>query len=952
MELIRQHCKPLLNFLVPNFEHFRNFGLAFLTFLFLFTLPPPILAQTSNVWTFGVNTGLDFNKDPVEVFHPTNNTTGTCATICDEKGNLLLYTDGVHIYNRYYEVIQNNAFIDSGHVSQDGLILPDTKNNDSFYVFMNEVRRINNSSVQGIDLYCYVLDMSDSLKKGRVVRTMLVQKGMYMGMLAIKNKNDKDIWIITEPNRDSIYAYLLDKNGLNNPVKSYRKATILDSSNSGIKYLMLKASHDGTKIVETLLIYGIHTPFSSIGTYDFDNATGKLTNQQVIDSQAGSSSFFHAFASSEFSPNDSLFYVTDWGYKPNPPNGEYLFPLRQYSRYASDIPASVQYLPLTRNSGIQLGPDGRIYVANINAPYLSVIHYPNNVGTSCHIVSKEIDLQSKGTWWYSFPNVFYRYIRASFSYIPSCSKNEKFTNLSDTDVFKKFTWYFNSTDSIAAYNPGHSYPKTGYYFVKLKAQSPQGFVAWYSDSIFYIKVKPSAKYGCTSDTGCQYVAFNLYDSSYTDTIGSHGQTWSWDFGDGSPLLTYSGTKRPLVSHIYTQNGVYTVTLVYGNGLCTDTFASQKKVVIIPAPKPGFSVSDTLGCVPLTVNVKDESVGLVDKWVYVIGPASAKTTAGKRDSLQTPSLSYNFASAGKYMIHQYLTGPTGCVTEDSVMINATPVFLSTDKTDISNVTVDTLSTQAGYNVVDINWLPYTGATNYYLYRYMDYDTSYEALLVQTSHITYQDNSIDPGIHSYTYFIKAADGCGHYTSHGRIGKTIKLSGFENGNLLSQLVWTPYKDWVGGVSSYEIRREDPGNGFKLIGTANDTSYEDLQAINLYGECYRVMASSTDTGIKSFSNVFCFGNSPQIFIPNIFTPNGDTLNDMFAPVCMGIKQWDMTIINRWGEKIYTSSAPLKGTGKLGWDGSFKGITSPNGIYIYYIKAEDYDGNAITRKGMVMLQQ
>src|ERR1017187_10931381 len=68
-----------------------------------------------------------------------------------------------------------------------------------------------------------------------------------------------------------------------------------------------------------------------------------------------------------------------------------------------------------------------------------------------------------------------------------------------------------------------------------------------------------------------------------------GQSWVWDFGDQSPPLSYSGSKRSVVSHVYTQSGNYTVKLVYSNGFCSDTFVSQKKVVIIPAPKPGFTV---------------------------------------------------------------------------------------------------------------------------------------------------------------------------------------------------------------------------------------------------------------------------------------------------------------------------------------------------------------------------
>ncbi len=548
-----------------------------------------------------------------------------------------------------------------------------------------------------------------------------------------------------------------------------------------------------------------------------------------------------------------------------------------------------------------------------------------------------------------------RFSSDSISYInqnATCGLSLKNTS---NPIFTHFQWYAKDVGDTSigkliatTRDLNYLFPYKHKYIITLLAIKSGGCTNTVQDT-FTVAGSPVAGYAAIDTQGCQYVQFLFSDTSHADTINSAvGQNWYWDFGDGSAPLTYSQTKRPVVSHVYTQSGVYTVTLVYGNGLCSDTFVSQKKVVIILAPKPGFSVSDTVGCVPLNINVTDGSAGQVSKWVYVVRKV-IPLPPSKGDSLLSPSFGYSFSSPGIYIVHQYLTGPTGCVTEDSVMVNVTPVFSIADFTDVSDVTVDT------NNVVEIKWLPYPGAFNYNLYRYTDYDTSTSTLLAQTNSTVYQDNSIDASKHSYSYYIEAQDGCGHFTSHGRIGKTIRLSGFENGEMLSQLYWTGYKNWPGGVSGYQIWRQDPGNGFKYLGNTIDTSYEDLQTPDIYGECYRVMATSNDTGLVSFSNVFCFSNSPQIFIPDIFTPNGDTLNDVFAPVCMGIKQWDMTIINRWDEKVYVSTSPRPspgGEGESGWNGTFKGIVCPNGVYVYYIKATDFDGNTIVRQGKIMLQR
>jgi len=534
-------------------------------------------------------------------------------------------------------------------------------------------------------------------------------------------------------------------------------------------------------------------------------------------------------------------------------------------------------------------------------------------------------------------------------------------------VYTQFQWYAKDTSDTTigkliatTKDLNYRFPHKGRYIITLLAIKSGGCTNTLQDT-FTVPGSPVGGFSAADTQGCQYVQFNFSDTSHADTINAAiGQSWYWDFGDHSSPLTYSQTKRPVVSHVYTQSGTYTVKLVYGNGLCTDTFVSQKKVVIIPAPKPGFSVSDTVGCAPLSVNVTDGSVGTVMRWVYVIKKIPLAPFV-KGDSLLSPLFSYTFSKPGLYMVHQYLTGTTGCVTEDSVLINVTPVFNDSEKTDIYVASVDTnLSSQAS-NIVDVQWLPYPGATGYSLYRYADNDSASAVLAGQTANTTYQDNGLDPAHHSYSYYVKAQDGCGHFTGHGRIGKTIKLSGFENSNLLPQLAWTAYKDWPGWASNYQILRQDPDATYKIIGSAKDTSYQDtsLTARDIYGECYRVRTLRNDTFPISYSNIFCFGNSPQIFIPNIFTPNGDTLNDVFAPVFSGIKSYSMTIINRWGEKVFTSQSsslspsPLgEGRGEAGWDGSFKGQVSPNGIYIYFIKAEDFNGNIIIKKGTVMLQQ
>jgi gliding motility-associated-like protein len=52
-------------------------------------------------------------------------------------------------------------------------------------------------------------------------------------------------------------------------------------------------------------------------------------------------------------------------------------------------------------------------------------------------------------------------------------------------------------------------------------------------------------------------------------------------------------------------------------------------------------------------------------------------------------------------------------------------------------------------------------------------------------------------------------------------------------------------------------------------------------------------------------------IFIPNAFTPNGDGLNDVFIPSTRNVSSYQMSILNRWGEMIFTTKNVQQG-----WDG------------------------------------
>ncbi len=68
-------------------------------------------------------------------------------------------------------------------------------------------------------------------------------------------------------------------------------------------------------------------------------------------------------------------------------------------------------------------------------------------------------------------------------------------------------------------------------------------------------------------------------------------------------------------------------------------------------------------------------------------------------------------------------------------------------------------------------------------------------------------------------------------------------------------------------------------------------------------------------------------LWSPNIFTPNGDGINDIYFPVHEGVEELHLMIFNRWGQLLFESSEL-----DAHWDGTYQGTIVPDGVYVYVI--------------------
>lgn len=86
------------------------------------------------------------------------------------------------------------------------------------------------------------------------------------------------------------------------------------------------------------------------------------------------------------------------------------------------------------------------------------------------------------------------------------------------------------------------------------------------------------------------------------------------------------------------------------------------------------------------------------------------------------------------------------------------------------------------------------------------------------------------------------------------------------------------------------------------------------------------------------------DVFLPNVFSPDGDGRNDVFYVRGSGIATLEFVIYDRWGSKMFESSSVDQG-----WDGTYKGTPVNNGVYVYYVRATGFNSSEPTElKGNV----
>lgn len=87
----------------------------------------------------------------------------------------------------------------------------------------------------------------------------------------------------------------------------------------------------------------------------------------------------------------------------------------------------------------------------------------------------------------------------------------------------------------------------------------------------------------------------------------------------------------------------------------------------------------------------------------------------------------------------------------------------------------------------------------------------------------------------------------------------------------------------------------------------------------------------------------STSAFVPNAFSPNEDGVNDLFQPLFAAdfqVTSFTFSVFNRWGQLVFQSVDPTHAV----WDGTLRGRTLPQGVYLWMLNYEFTVGDGAER--------
>ena len=311
-----------------------------------------LTAQTHyfDQWFFGTHAGIDFRSGQPRAAGGGQTTTyeGTASISDPVTGDLLFYTDGVTVWNRNHQVMENGTGL-FGHESstQSALIVPQPGRPNLFYLFTADTGPFGapDNSGRGINYSIVDIGANGGLGKVTTKNNSLLPKATEK-LVAVPHCNGEEFWIVAHHlGSDQFFTWKLSTNGLNRtPVVS--AAGSVHPATPGQQFFIgyLKASPNGQ------YLFSIVLQNQTGELLAFDNTTGRVT---------GLVASLTASYGASFSASSRYLYVGE---------GKEIY---RYTLDGSPVAATRHRVSWTSGIdpaevfGMQLGPDRNIYVSSL-----------------------------------------------------------------------------------------------------------------------------------------------------------------------------------------------------------------------------------------------------------------------------------------------------------------------------------------------------------------------------------------------------------------------------------------------------------------------------------------------------------------------------------------------------------------------------------------------------------
>lgn len=898
--------------------------------------------KQANNWFFGSNAGISFaSGSPVSISVGQIFTVEGNATISDENGNLLFYTDGKTIWNKLHMVMQNGTgLFGDGGSTQSAIIVPQSGNDSIYYVFTAD----DEAGPNGI---CYsIINVNRSNKLGEVIqKNIQLLSPASEKLTAVKHCNNKDIWLLARGwNNDKYYAWLVSSSGINSvPVVSATGNSI--SGNTSLTIGYMKVSPDGKKIAAAYFTPG---SFTEIG--DFNNQTGVITNIKRVPAFPPGREIYYPVGQAgtyglEFSPDAKKLY-TSVAYFPFGGNPYMLFDT--WFIYQMDISVSdsvvihnsmyrVDSATAIQAGSLQLGPDNKIYLSQGPNNYLSVISNPNNAGSGCNFQRNVVTLDDgSGLGLPTFIQSYFGNNTYNYTFANNCTSQSVNFQINNTQGYSSIKWVFDDpasgvNNTAAIPNPIHNFTAAGIYKVKLIVNKNNNACAipdtinkeiWVGNVNTFLGIdtticeKDSITLNATAPNGVNYLWSNTTTGN-SIRVTNPGNYWlritagACIYSDTIKIAQQSLPRFTLGNDasICANDSIILqpTTLIPNGNYLWSTNAITNSIKVKNAATYWLRAKDNLGCTwrdTILVTAKQlpnfnlgKDTSICELQTLLLN--TQIPNAGYLWSTGSLSQSVTVSNSGIYWVD---VTKDGCTYRDSIELTVKPLPL---------VNLGTDSTLCEGQFLDLNAFN-TGAA--YFWQDNSAQSNYRVTKAGEYHVRVTLNGcVKSDTIKVVYNLKPRFTLGADRTICP-GEIILLQPSPN-----NIINTKYL-WQNGDTLFSLAATQPG----------------LYILKLTNSC----------GITADSIVLK-ESTCKVFVPNTFTPNGDRYNQLFRVLNVeNIKEFSLRIFDRWGNLIFETVDKYKG-----WNGTRNGIEQPVGLFTYTINySEKNTGLSVFRKGTVQL--